>query len=152
MQLNDARAAGFNADTVRDAIQFAMQLGMPDKTNERVKFVFEPVTTFDRQDPAGNPYEWTAPPATTTGEYREVEVPVAMEFISRTSQGRDTTMGYLLPSHVEIYIMDIHIDEVKDANYVLIDDDRYQITAWPPPIGLFDFTLYPALLEAVDES
>lgn len=152
MQINDPRAAGFDAAAVRSGLELAMKMGAPEIESERVKFVFFPVTTFSQQDPVGNPYEWTDTPATTVGEYREVEVPVAMEFIARASQARDTSMGYLLPSHIEVYIMDTYINDVRDADAVLIDGNRYTISAWPPPIGLFDFTLYPVILEAVDES
>lgn len=129
-----------------------MKLGMPDNETERVKFIFKAQHTYAQEDPTGNPYEWSAPPTSTVSEHREVEVPVAMEFISRTSQGRDTSMGYLLPSHVEIYIMDRHIDDVRGADELMVDGNVYKITAWPPPHALFDFTLYPVLAEAVDES
>lgn len=150
MDLSDPRAAGFDAAVVRDAIGFAMKMGMPQVESERVKFVFLPTSTYDRQDPTGTPYEFTSEAEVVTGEYREVEVPVAMEFISRSSQGRDTSMGFIMPSHVEIYIMDEHIDLVREADAVLIDGGRYRIMSWPPPVGLFDFTLYPVLVEAVD--
>jgi hypothetical protein len=152
MQLNDPRAAGFDSAAFRDGIALAMQMGMPEIESERVTFIFKPKYTYENQDPEGNPYDWTTPAATEIGEYREVQIPVAMEFVARTSQGRDTSMGFLLPSHVEIYIMDTHINEVRDADELLIDGDLYRISAWPPPIGLFDFTLYPLLCEAVDES
>ena len=152
MDLTDPRAAGFDAAAVRDALTFAMRMGMPENEEERVKFVFKAQHTFAQQDPTGNPYEWGATPVTTEGAYREVEVPVAMEFIGRTSQGRDTSMGYLLPSHVDVYILDTYIDDVKDADEVLIDGNTYKIVAWPPPLALFDMTVYPVTLEAVDES
>lgn len=151
MQLNDPRAAGFNAAQVRSALEFAMKMGMPEMSSERVRFVFRATHTYTREDPIGLPYEWDAAPATTVGEDREVEVPVAMEFVSRVSQGRDTSMGFILPAHVELYIMDTYINEVRDADEVFIDTNRYRIMSWPPPIGLFDFTLYPCLVEAVDE-
>jgi hypothetical protein len=152
MDLTDPRAAGFNSDVVRDALEFAMKMGMPDNAAERVKFIFKAQHTYANEDPTGNPYEWSAPPTATISERREVEVPVAMEFISRTSQGRDTTMGHLLPSHVEIYILDTYIDDVRGADELMVDGNVYKITAWPPPHALFDFTLYPCLAEAVDES
>lgn len=152
MQINDPRASGFNSAAFRDAIEFTMKMGMPDGDTERVKFVFRKQETFAKEDPTGNPYDWTAPATAVLSEYREVEIPIAMEFVSRISQGRDTSMGFLLPAHVEIYIMDNHIDQVRGADELIIDQNRYRITAWPPPIGLFDFTLYPLMAEAVDES
>lgn len=152
MRLTDPRAAGFDANAVRDAIGFAMQLGMPDNPTQRVKFIFEAKNNFTVEDPTGNPYEWSATPSAEEQAYREVEVPVAMEFVSRSSQARDTSVGFLLPSHADIYIMDTHIDEVRGADYLMIDGNRYTIMAWYPPIGLFDFTLYPLAVEATDES
>lgn len=152
MELNDARAAGFDIAAFRDAIGFAMNMGLPEAESERVTFIFHAQHTYENQDPAGNPYDWTAPAETTEEEYREVQIPVAMEFISRVSQGRDTTMGFLLPSHVEIYIMDTHIDQVRDADELRIDGNTYKIISWPPPVGLFGFTLYPLTAEAIDES
>lgn len=148
----DPRAAGFNAAAVRDAVEFAMTMGAPESPQERVQFVFVAQKSYEKADASGNPYQWTAPVTRSVGEDRTVEVPVAMEFISRVSQARDTSVGYLLPSHVELYIMDTHIDQVREADHVLIDENKYQILSWMPPIGLFDFTLYPVLCEAVDES
>lgn len=152
MQLNDPRASGWDGAAFRSAIEFSMKMGVPESETERVKFVFNKQETFANEDPTGNPYDWTAPAETVLAERREVEIPIAMEFISRISQGRDTSMGFLLPAHVEIYIMDTHIDEVRGADELIIDQARYRITAWPPPVGLFDFTLYPLMAEAVDES
>lgn len=148
----DPRAAGFDAAAFRSGIELAMQMGAPDALTERVTFVFTAKNNFAQEDPVGVPYDLTAAPVSTVGTDREVIVPVAMEFISRSSQARDTSLGYMLPSHVEIYIMDTHYDEVKDADHLLIDGNVYEIQAWLPPVGLFDFTLYSLLAEARDES
>lgn len=142
----------FDASAFRDAIEFAMTMGAPDAEEERVKFIFKSEKTYETADTSGNPYSWESTPTATTGSDTEVTVPIAMEFIERSSQSRDTSMGHLQPSHVQIYVMDTHIDDVQGATELEIDGDRYYIKSWSPPIGLFDFTLYPLLAEAQDES
>lgn len=149
--------AGFDSAAFRSAIAGVMTMSAPNDPTERVQFVFHPARTYENEDPAGNPYSWDAAPATETGgdgagNPRYVEIPVAIEFVSRTSQARDTSLGYMLPSHVDLYILDTYIDEVQGADEVLIDGNLYNINAWYPPIGLFDVTLYSVTCEAIDES
>lgn len=150
----DARASGFDAAAFRDAIEFTMSMAAPNAKAERLKFVIAAENTFstaDKTDPTGTPYDLTAKVEVVTEQQKEIEVPVAMEFESRSSQGRDTSLGYMQPSHAEVYILDTHYEKVKDADYALINGYRYDILNWNPPMGLFEVTIYSCLLEAQDQ-
>lgn len=143
----------FDTDAFRSAIEFAMTMGAPNETEERVKFIFRSENVYDDDtSPTGNPYSWDATPVDTTGSDSEVIIPIAMEFVQRSSQSRDTSLGFMQPSHVRVFVMDTYIDQVRGASELEIDGNRYFIRSWAPPVGLFDFTLYEVLAEAVDES
>lgn len=151
----DSRASGFDATAFRDAIEFAQNMGIPEDTDQRIKFVFEEQVTYessDKTDNTGTPYDLSADPAKVDSARSEVEVPVAFEFVARTSQGRDTPLGFILPSRIEAFILDTYIDDIKGADYALVNGQRYNISAWGPPQGLFEVTVYSVFLDANDQS
>lgn len=149
----DPRAAGFDAAKFRDAVSFAMSMGASNEPDSGVIFRFKADKTYTSADDTGLPYDWTATPQENPVPADvDVTVPVAMEFVARSSQARDTSMGHIQPSHVELTILDTYIDEVRGADEVLIDGNTYIIVDIAPPVGLFGVDVWSILAQAVDES
>lgn len=147
----DSRAAGFNPAAFRDAIRFAMHMGLPNATEERATFRWTTVRTYDTADPAGNPYDYTATPATSVA-HDDVLIPVAVEFSARPAGSRDTAVGQFDSSRAVITVLDEDYALVEGADLVLLGGNTYEVEFVGPPLGLFDVTIYQLYCDARDES
>lgn len=147
----DARALAFNAEAFRDAIHFVMAMGKPDPVHERVRFGWRVERGYaSGADAAGRPYDWTATP-TSTSAPTLVEVPVAMEFIPRTSADRtEPGIGEFSPSQVTLTILDTDFPAVATADFVEIDGRQYEIISWEAPYALFSVEVYTCHARAHD--
>lgn len=144
--------AGFDATGFREAITFAMNMGLPQDTSERATFHFKPdgltyidtslATPAEVQDPRldqnGNPLN----PAIRVERSRPdpVQVPVAVEF--STAGLDERPVGSFKPTKVSVTVLDQHWPQVKDAIEVELGGDRYVISYTQPPVGLFEVTIY----------
>ena len=111
---SDPRASGFDATLFKDAIKFAMNMGLPDATSERVTFRWTPEREFDASSPSGSPYSWDSSPTSETAPV-DVLVPAAVEFVSRSSLGEASSIGNFDNPRIVVTLLD---DE-----YELITDD-----------------------------
>ena len=141
--------AGFDAALFRSAIASAMEMGLPENISERATFRWNTSYTYDVADPEGNPYDFTGEPATTVAK-PDVQVPVAVQFIG--SEGNGTAMGEFDNNRTILTILDIHYEQIKDADEVLLGGNTYVIDYTAPPAGLFEVTVYTMYLMSVDES
>jgi hypothetical protein len=141
--------AGFDADLFRSAITSAMEMGLPQETSERATFRWHTSYTYDVADPEGNPYDFNGEPATTVSK-PDVQVPVAVQFFG--SDGNGTAMGEFDNNRTILTILDIHYEQVKDADQVLLGGNTYVIDYVAPPTGLFEVTVYNLYIMSVDES
>lgn len=141
--------AAFDRTKVREALLFAMRMGMPNAVNERVTFKWNNAKTFSSEDPAGRPYSWAATPDTevTTGD---VQIECAVEFQSRPAGSRDTPFGQFDTSRGIITMMGEEYDLIKTADYCTINQSDYDISFPGPVIGLFDLDVVQLYLEARD--
>lgn len=143
---------GFNAAAFRDAIHFAMNMGLPNATNERATFKWSPSSTYDQNDPNFRPYDWTSNPI-TTDSHDDVQIPVAAEFGLRGGAGSgDTVVGKFDQARVILTVLDTDYTEVEGADQVLLGENTYYVDFVEPPIGLFDVTIYRIHCTARDES
>lgn len=148
----DPREAGFNAAEFRDAIRFAMTMGLPEDEQERVTFRWTPEKTYDVADPAGRPYSWTADPDTVV-DRDDVRVPASIKFNSRGSAGMDgTPVGEIESSHIEVQLLDEDYALVEGADQILLDGSTYLVKYVKPPEGLFEVTTYTIFAVAEDEA
>lgn len=147
----DSRAAGFNAAAFRDAIRFAMNMGLPNATEERATFKWNTVRTYTTADPAGSPYDYTATPATSVA-HADVAIPVAVEFSARPAGSRDTSVGQFDSSRAVITVLDEDYALIVGADQVLLGGNTYEIQFVGPPVALFDVTIYQIYCDARDES
>lgn len=147
--MTDPRAAGFNAAKFRDAVRFAMTMGLPNAVEERITFKWDVVRSYDNPDPAGNPYNWHETP-TRRVELDPVQVTAAVEFKTDSSDG--TPLGSIENPHVIITLLDQDYELVRDADKVTLNEATYIIKYTAPPLGLFDVTVYQMYAEAEDET
>lgn len=150
-------SSGFSATEFRDNIHFAMTMGMPGVVSEQVTFKWDRVQEFNPEDHAHRPYDFTQP--TTTDEPGNPDEPdgslvvtCAIEFTPRNSSGVENQVGAFNAPRVVITLLDEEYDLVHDADWVLIDGNRYNLEYVAPPIGLFDVTVYQMHATAADES
>lgn len=141
----------FNATQFREAIRFAMRMGLPQSTSERVTFRWKTEKTYSRHDAGGSPFDWTDTP-TATSTQPDVQVAAAVEFSARPAGSRDTPIGQFDTARAVITVLDEEYAQVSSANQVVLNDSVYDIQMWGPPIGLFEVTVYQCFCEALDEA
>jgi hypothetical protein len=161
MAKSSAFSGGFNEATVRDALFNTMLMGMPERTDQRLTWYWKRDQTYVPDDPAGNPYDWTAAPVTDNpgnpalpdaGEDQSLQVPYALEFSARPAGSSTTVLGEIDTSRAEITLLDTDFEKIRTADYAVIDNSRYRIQFSSPPIGLFGLTVHTVYLEAEDET
>jgi hypothetical protein len=154
-------SAGFNEPLVRDALLNTMLMGMPEKPTERLTWYWNRERVFSPDDPAGNPYDWTAPPISDLpgnpklkdeGVNQSLQVPYALEFSARPAGSATTVLGEIDTSRVVVTLLDTDFEKIRTADYAVIDDSRYRIQFDAPPVGLFGLTVWTVYLEAEDAS
>lgn len=150
--LTDARASAFDADVFRDAIRFAMSMGLPDTESERITFRWTPQKSYSIADPAGNPYSWDQTPSEVV-EHDDVQVPAAVEFTSRASGGVvGSPFGEIDSPRIVVTLLDEDYEQVRGADLVILNDSVYVVNFVKPPDGLFDVTIYTLYCTARDEN
>lgn len=151
METSDSRQSAFDADKFRDAILFAMKMGVPEAVEQRVTFRWRDVKTFTASDPGGSPYSWTSTPLTESST-DDVQVTCAVEFSSRTSTSGQTAFNNMNTSRAEITLLDTEYQQVKTADVILIGENEYKPDFVAPPVSLFTETVWTIFASAVDES
>jgi hypothetical protein len=140
----DGISSGFSANDFRTAIKFAMTMGAPPDPTQQVTFLIPVEQEFTRQDPAGDPYDWTSTP-TVTAQAQTVQVPVAATFTAATTlQGEP--VGVFAADRVTLTVLDddwAQVTAVGDADEFTLGGVHYIIEPpGPVPVGLFDVTVY----------
>jgi len=160
----------FDATAFRDAIRFAMTMGLPDTETERATFIWNVDREFVIDDAAGSPFEW-GETAAYTSTYGEVQIPVAVEFLSKGGDTQDTRLGQMDVSRIIVTILDEDFpaleqvsqghaghfaDKIRFGGPIAAVTDQeyayYDIQFVGPPLGLFDVTVYQVYAQAIDES
>ena len=147
----DPRAAGFNAAAFRDAIRFAMKMGLPESTLERITFRWRVKNDYAIEDPEGLPYRFTNAPISTI-THADVLIPAAVEFVTRGGFPKGESFGQFDNPKAVITILDEDYALVDSADIILLGGNTYQIDFVAPPIGLFEVTVWQLYCTAVDES
>lgn len=141
----DGSTVGFPEAEFRAGIYFAMRMGSPNLTLDKATFRWDPVRTYDPQDPAARPYDWSAVPVTDLTQ-DDVELDeVAVEYnAGRTVEG--TPVGQFVPLRATLTIFDEHRAQVVGANWVLLHRVPWAIIA-ETVNGLFAVDVYTLFLE-----
>ena len=133
---------GFDPDVFRTNIHLAMQMGLPQKTEDRPTFFFREVRAFPPGtilDSEGSPLDPRIAPVVT--ETDPVQVPCAVEFTADPSDN-ENLVGTFRDTKVTLTLLDVDYERVKDAIEVGIGRVRYNIGFMAPPLGLGQATVY----------
>lgn len=139
--------ASFDATAFREAIEFAMVMGLPREDDERATFLFPATVEYEkdgeiipkpRTDQNGNPLDPSIKVVRTRPT--QVQIPVAVEFSPTGSDERP--VGAFRDTRARITVLDKHWPQVKDAIEVVLGGDTYVISYTHPPVGLFEVTIY----------
>ena len=152
----DPRASGFDPALFKDAIRFAMNMGLPDTETERVTFRWTADQTFENDSPSGNPYTWSTSPTTETAP-DDVRVDAAVEFVSRASLADQNSIGDFDNPRIVVTLLDDEFETITDdtlglPDQLVVGGNTYEVDFVAPPVGLFSVTVYQIHATAVDES
>lgn len=148
----DPRASSFNPAEFRDAIRFAMGMGLPEATSDRATFRWTPTKTYSNADKGGRPYNLTEAPASVT-THPDVQIPVAWQFVpTRVGNEQSTAMGVFDNDRVILTILDEDYEQVRGADLVIMGENTYVIDYVAPPSGLFSVTIYEVYITSRDEA
>jgi len=160
MDTGDVRQGSFDAVAFRDAIGFAMKMGLPETQSERVTFQWTPQKAYASADQKGSPYSWTAVPTSTVtapDTVTSLTLPVAVEYIDSKASSGDTVIGDFDTGRLRLTIMDTEYAMLIDPNLglpdsVIVDGNTYNVDYFIPPTALFTVTVYGCYCTARDES
>lgn len=147
----DPRAAGFNAAEFRDAIKFAMGMGLPQTESERATFRWETERTWSIHDSGNEPFNIHEDPASVV-EHDDVLIDVAVEFANVRGTDSGVPLGEFTAGRAVITVLDEDMELIEGADTVLLGGNTYDIKFIRPPLGLFEVTIYQLDCEARDET
>lgn len=160
MQTGDPRQLAFDAAEFRDAIHFAMRMGLPEEAPERVTFQWNAEETHATPDSRGRGYNIKSAPTSTVSTANIVaslSVPVAVEFFDSKSSSGETSMGDFDIGRLKITMLDSSYAQIENPTLglpdsLIVDGNTYDIDYFAPPLGLFDVGVYSLYASARDES
>lgn len=137
--------AAFSVDTVREALNRTMVMGMSQVAADRPTFYFEPDNTWTEADYEGLPWDWTAAAATSSAK-GSVQPICAVEFFSPLGrQGAVyTEVGEFNPTTAVFTFMDDQFNKVLGFSYVTVGNStqKWFYRFWRPATGLSEMTVY----------
>lgn len=148
---SDPRAASFDAAKFRDAIKFAMNMGLPPTEAHRATFRWKTVRTFAAADSGGKPFTKTAT-AVTTVSHDDVQIDCAVEFVARATLSGGTPLGDFDTPRAKITVLDVDHPAIVGATEVLLGGNTYRIDFTEPSVGLFGVEVYTIHCSAIDEN
>lgn len=148
----------FDEANFRTVIKQTMGMGMPEDTTKQLTWHWLANKTYLRPDPANAPYDWTAAPTASTpgnpavpGGSLVVDYAIEFQFSARGGTV-ETELGEFDQGRAIVTLLDVDYEQIKTADYVTIDEARYNIDFTAPPMGMFGVTVYTVYLTAIDES
>lgn len=148
----------FDNEGFRNAIKFAMQMGMNPDPDRRPIFlrkgksatywkngveVFSP-----RMDRDGNPLDPTI--KTVRAQDEQISVDCAIEV--ERADAEELPVGNFRPTKVVATLLDLDYAKVKDCRELIYNGDRYLFGYEPESNGLFEVGVYTMIFYALDES
>lgn len=140
---------GFNADEVRAGLRLAMTVGLPPVEADQPTFFMPRVASttgaadedFIPFDPAQR--RTLAPPVSH-------RVPCAVEYFD--NQGKIENFGVIVPSKVEITLLDEDYAKIKGFEFVVIGGNKYWYSRTAPPNGLVSVGVFTIYCTAEDQA
>lgn len=158
MASNSAFAAQFPEAEFRTAIRETMRMGMPELDSEKLTWFWNRAQTYQPDDLAGDPLDWTADPITDDpgnpeGDAEDDGLIVDYAMETNTPGNSDfTAVGIFNLQTIKVTLFDVDYEQIKTADYAKIGDVVYTIRLEAPPYALFAVTMHDLFLEALDEA
>lgn len=125
---NEIAIYGFDPAQFRSAIHLAMRMGSPNLEADKATFRWDPVRTFNPQDPAHKPYFWSEVPTSDLTHSDVVLDEVAVEYVGGgRGAASSTSVGVFVPRRATLTILDTERALVEGANWVLLHDVPWAI-------------------------
>lgn len=151
--------ASFDNDAFRNAVRFAMQMGInpdPDRrpifirkatgrTYKKDGVVLGPPPRMDRD---GKPLD----PDIEVIKAPDVQVSVDCAIEVERADAEELPVGNFRPTKVVVTLLDNQYTLVKDCRELLYNGDRYLFGYEPESTGLFEVGVYTMIFYALDES
>lgn len=132
-------------ESIRENLRRTMVLGLPVEDDQKPTFYFDRVVSWQDADAEGNPWDWTATPATESNP-SSVQPVCAFEFFSPLGrQGAyQTEVGEFNPTTVVFTMFEDEWEQVQGFSYVTIgpSTQKWYFRYWRPAYGLGDMTVY----------
>lgn len=156
----------FDNDGFRNAIKFAMQMGVnPDPERSAIFLKKATARTYwkndvelgsvPRLDRDGKPLDPEIEVRKEADEQIKVgtgpgEVDVAIEV--ERADAEELPVGNFRPTKVVITALDVDYEVIKDCRELIYNGDRYLFGYEPESTGLFEVGVYTMIFYAIDES
>ena len=153
-------AGGFDGpilpvDTIKENLRAAMVMGFPVNEDEQPSFYFDSTYTYTYQDSAGNPFDWSASPATGISP-GPVQVLCAYEFSAPLGRqgAHETAVGQFNPTTLVITMLDDEFESIQGFRYCTVgpSDEKWYFRFYQPAIGLGGMTVYQITCTAEEPS
>jgi hypothetical protein len=148
----DPRITGFDADSVRDGLRLAMQVGLPPVTADQPAFhmprEFEPEPEPGSVDQEGVPFDPTYRPTKTP---RRIVRNIACGLEYQDAAGKLVNLGTIVPAKVVITLLDTEYAKVKGFEFVTIGGIRYFYHHTETPSGLLSVGIWRVHCNSEDE-
>lgn len=137
--------AAVPVDTVKEALNRTMVMGLPVTKADRPTFYFDRDVTWTDHDSEDQPWDWDAVPVTDTTQ-AAVQPICAVEFFSPLGRqgGVNTEVGEFNPTTVVFTFMDDQYAKIIGFSYatVGISTQKWFFRFWRPSVGLGGMTVY----------
>lgn len=140
---------GFNADQVRAGLRLAMRVGLPPVEADQPTFFFpRAASTTGPADEDAIPFDLTR--QRTLAPAVSVKVPCAVEYFD--NQGKIENFGIMVPSKVEITLLDEDYAKVKGFEFVVIGGSKFWYSRTATPAGLVSVGVFTVYCTAEDSA
>lgn len=137
-----------------------MKMGMPEDDADKLTWFWKRAQTFNPDDLAGRPLDWTTEPLTDDPGNPEddaeddgmiVDYALETNNLSSLVDQSITALGNLNFQKIKVTVFDVDFEKIKTADYARIGSIVYTIRLEAPPYALFGVTMHDLHLEALDE-
>lgn len=152
-------SADFDGVQFRNAIRFAMQMGVPPDPDKQAVFVFKPtgrtywkndvqLVSAPRLDRDGKPLDPTV-------EVRRVEadtktVDCAVEIVRADAE--ELPVGTFRQTKAVVTVLDEQYEEIRGCIEMVFNGDRYKFGYEPEGLGLFDVGINTMIFYPLEET
>lgn len=146
-------SGSFVGDAFRNAILSAMTMGLPNTTSEQPTFQWDPEPKYAASDPAGNPWDWTATPTTSSPTPpSDLQVPCAVTY--SLDQETGTAAGEINTEKITVILLDTQYNQLithggSNPDRIVVKGTTYTFDFMTLE-ALFDVDVYTMHASSVD--